>query len=165
MCTQEELLAKAKDDALRLLSFRPRSTEELRSRLLKKKHDKNTIDSVVSLLSKHGLLDDEKFAKLYAMSLIQGKAAGKKQIRFDLRNKGLSPKTVESALEAISDFDEKEVALETAARRYERMKGVAKKTAKQRLYGFLSRRGFSTQSVFYALDKLFKRSGSFSENV
>ena len=69
----EELLAKAKKDAFRLLSFRPRSTQELRARLSQKGYKDELVETVLEYLSKQGLVDDEKFAKLYALSRMQGR--------------------------------------------------------------------------------------------
>ena len=58
----EEKLTKCKKDAFRLLAFRARSTEELRSRLVRKGHDKGDIETLIASFTKEGLLDDEKFA-------------------------------------------------------------------------------------------------------
>ena len=45
------VLAKAKKDALRLLSFSPRSTEELRARLLRKRYEKETVEKAIGYFS------------------------------------------------------------------------------------------------------------------
>jgi regulatory protein len=157
----EELLAKAKKDALRLLSFRARSTAELRDKLLKKKHSAEIAEAVLLFCVKQGLLDDEKFAKLYALSRIQSRPTGKKMIQADLRNKGVPPAMVERALGSIADFDEKQIALEMALRRHQRMTQLPQNISKARLYGFLKRRGFTHESVFYALSKLYRQSDPF----
>ena len=49
---------KIKSDALRLLSFRPRSEKELRQRLKLKKHPAPLIEEVLDLLKRQGMLDD-----------------------------------------------------------------------------------------------------------
>ncbi len=152
----EDTLAKAKKDALRLLSFRARSTAELRERLLKKRHSSETVESVVSFCAQQGLLDDEKFAKLYALSRIQSRPVGKRMIAFDLKSKGLPLAVIERAIGSIEDFDEKQIALDLAQHRYERVKGLPENISKARLYGFLKRRGFSNESVFYSISKLYR---------
>ena len=155
----EEALVKAKNDAFRLLSFRARSVSELRERLVKKKYASETVEETLSFCLKQGFLDDEKFAKLYAISRVQSRPSGKRLIQTELKNKGLSPAVVNRALGAIEDFDEKELAFETALKRYQRMRGLPEKTSKARIYGFLSRRGFSSEAVFYSLSKLYKNAG------
>ena len=154
--TPEELLARAKKDAFRLLSFRARSTSELRERMLRKKYAPETVEEVLLFCAKHDFLNDEKFAKLYAISRMQSRPTGKRMVQFELRGKGISPAVAERALGTLEDFDEKEIALEAASKRYRLMKGVPEKTSKARLYGFLKRRGFSQESVSYVLSKLYR---------
>ena len=154
-------LEKVKKDALRLLSFRARSTQELRLRLARKNHGKALVEEAIEYFTRQGFLDDEKFAKLYAMSRLQSRPSGKKQIAFDLQSKGVSRAAVDRALGSLEDFDEKQMALELALRRQKSMRSVPDQTAKTRLYGLLKRRGFGSEAVFYALGKLYKDTGSF----
>ena len=158
--TAEEVLANAKKDAFRLLSFRARSTSELKERLLRKKYAADTVEEVLSFCAKHGFLDDEKFAKLYAVSRMQSRPAGKRMMQFELRNKGISASVAERALGSIEDFDEKEIALEAASKRHRLMKGVSNQVSKARIYGFLKRRAFSQEAVSYALSKLYRNAES-----
>ena len=151
----QEVLAKAKKDAFRLLSFRARSTSELRDRMLRKKYAPDTVQEVLSFCAKQGFLDDEKFAKLYAVSRMQSRPTGKRMMRFELQSKGVSAAVAERALGSIEDFDEKEVALEAASRRHRLMKNVPAQTSKARIYGFLKRRGFSQESVSSVLSRLY----------
>ena len=149
-------MARAKKDALRLLSFRPRSTQELRERLLRKNYKAEMIETLIEYFLKQGLLDDEKYAKLYALSRIQSRPVGKRQIQHDLKNRGVPSKAVDAALGAIEDFDERQVAMDLALRRHQHMSRLPENVSKARLYGFLKRRGFTNESVFYALAKLYK---------
>ena len=149
-----EQIAKAKKDAFHLLSFRAHSTAELRQKLLRKKYSAEIVEEVILFCSQQGLLDDAKFAKLYALSRIQSRPMGKKMIQFALRNKGVAPALVERALDSLEDFDEKQIALESALKRYRHMTELAPNVSKARLYGFLKRRGFSDEAVSHALSKL-----------
>lgn len=157
----EEYLAKAKKDALRLLSFRARSTQELRSRLQRKGHEKAVVEEALVFCARAGFLDDEKFAKLYVTSLLQSRPSGKRQIAFYLQNKGVSQGLVRRTLDSLEDFDEKQVALDLALRRHKSVSRLPEATAKARLYGFLRRRGFTGEAVSYALTRLYKDMGSF----
>ena len=147
---------KVKSDALRLLSVRPRSVEELRGRLKFKRHDGPAVDSVIELLTKQGLLDDEKFARLFAGSKTATKPVGKKQLALDLKRKGLSPRIIQGTLENLGDYDEKEAVRKLAQNRFSRMSGLTPQKAKARLFGFLKRRGFSNDAIFSALSEVIK---------
>ena len=155
------VLAKAKKDALRLLSFRARSTAELRSRLLRRRYEKETVEKAIGYFSGRGFLDDEKFAKLYALSRLQSRPSGKTQIAFDLKNKGVPGAVISRVLDSLEDFDEKQIALDTAVKRHKTMGRLPENVSKARLYGFLKRRGFTSEAVFFALARLYRRTENF----
>lgn len=147
-------LEKTKKAALRLLAFRPRSENELKERLARKSLSAPSIDRVVADLKKDGGLDDERFAKLYALSRIQSRGLGKNRVRQELSRRGLSGAQVARAMQALDDVDEEALALELARRRLLSMKGLSKDVKRRRLYGVLLRRGFAGPTVFKVLGKL-----------
>ncbi|MCK4261812.1 RecX family transcriptional regulator, partial [bacterium] len=59
----KEETRKAKEYALNLLSFRPRSSKEVRDRLKRKDYDEKVIEEAVENLGRIGLLNDEEFAR------------------------------------------------------------------------------------------------------
>jgi regulatory protein len=140
--------------ALRFLNFKPRSEHELRQRLARKKLSTESVDHVVMWLQKGGMLDDEKFAKLYALSRVQSRGLGKAQIRRELTRRGISPARVSQAMRSIEDFDEFEVAKNLAARRLPSLKGLTADVKRRRLHGMLVRRGFQAQTIFKVLNAL-----------
>lgn len=147
---------KVKSDALRLLSVRPRSVEELRGRLKLKKYPADRIDEVLELLKKQGLLDDEKFAKLFASSSVHSRPMGRRRLAMEMKKKGLSARTIEGAMTEFKDYDEKAAAKELVANRFRRTTGMTPQKKKARFFGFLKRRGFSNDAIFAALSDLFK---------
>ena len=154
---KESLLLKAKSDALRLLSFSPRSIEELRKRLLmKKKYSVPLVDEVIESFKKQGLLDDAKFAKLYATSRTFTRPSGRRQLEIDLKRKGLSGPLIGETLKNLEDFDEKKIAKDLVWVRFQKMIGLPREKKKARLYGLLKRRGFSDDVIFSVFDELFK---------
>jgi regulatory protein len=155
--------AKAKSDALRLLAFKPRSVGEMRDRLKLKKHAPDVIEQTVDALVKQGLLDDEKYARLYAHSQIYARPQGKRQLAFDLKRKGLAKDLVARTLEGLGDYDERQAAKDLVAGRFRKMSGVTDRTKKTRLYAFLKRRGFSNDAIFGALSDLFRNDGGLFE--
>ena len=155
---QEALLLKAKSDALRLLSFRPRSVEELRRRLKLKKVSDPVVQEVIDSFKRQGLLDDAKFAKLYASSSVSMRPVGRRNLRQDLKMKGISAPVIEDALKDLEDYDEKEAACKLVLGRFERMTGISTEKKKARIYGFLKRRGFSDETIYGVFDKLLNKS-------
>ncbi len=152
---------KVKDDALRLLSFRPRSVAELKKRLLMKKHSSVLIDKTVALMTEQGLLNDERFAKMFAQSKAQSQVVGRNKIRQDLVQKGISNRLIEGAIASIDGVSEKEAALELAQKRQRLMREIPLVKQKVRLLGLLRRRGFSGEAVSFALNRCFKNLEDF----
>lgn len=152
----EEKALKIKSDALRLLAFRPRSTEELRKKLEAKGHGADEISQVIEEFVKKGLLNDEKFGKLFIQSRLNERPSSKRVIALELKKKGLAPQAQAVAMETLSDYDEKAAAKEIAERRVDTMRDLPREKKKQRLYGFLKRRGFSDDVVFSVMNELVK---------
>ncbi|MBI4352771.1 MAG: regulatory protein RecX [Candidatus Omnitrophica bacterium] len=148
-------MLQAKSEALKLLAVRPRSVRELEERLRRKKHAQAVILQVVEELKRQGLLDDEKFAKLYAHSRIYTKPVSKKKIEEDLKRKGVSGDIAQKTLVSFGE-DEKARARELILRRFEKMTGISDEKKKMRLYGFLKRRGFGSEVIFGVLGELFQ---------
>ncbi len=157
--TDDALRVKIKSDALRLISFKPRSIDELRRRLKLKKYPDAKVEETIESFKKQGLLDDEKFARLFAHSRVYSRPSGKRQLEFDLKRKGLSDSLVAETLKSLGDYDEKKAARDLTYARFQKMTGVSKEKKKARLFGFLKRRGFSDGAIFGALAELFSAEG------
>lgn len=157
---EEQEFLKAKSDALRLLSFSARSAEELRARLKRKKYADALIGRVIETFQKQGLIDDVKFAKLFAESRVYNRPTGKRQLEMDLKKKGLTSDLVHQTIADLKDYDEKGMVRELARKRLKGMAGVSKEKKKTRLFGFLKRRGFGSEAIFSVMDELLKTSAA-----
>ncbi len=142
---------KAKSQALKFLSARARSVAELEKKLKLKKYSASAIGETVEVLKRQGFLDDEKFAKIFANSSLYSRPTGKSKLKFDLKQKGVSAEVIERALGGLQDYDETKMAEELVKKRLRSMKGVPEETKKRRIFGFLQRRGFSSDAIFKAL--------------
>jgi len=142
-------LHKARADALRLLRFRPRSVKEMAGRLKQKGHRGIIIARAIDELEGKGLLDDKTFAKLWIGDRISLKPAGKILILRELRAKGLEENTIESAFAEYEGlFDEAELAGPLARKKIAGLKGLEPEKAKKKIFDFLSRRGFSHNTIW-----------------
>ena len=142
-------VAKARAQALLLLKFRPRSESELRDRLLRKRFDPALVDSLLEEFKKRDLVNDVKFAKYFAASGMAAKPVGPRVLVSRLKSKGISSEVAVSAVqEAAGGVDEFETARELALSRVSHLKGLTKEAAQRRLFGFLGRRGFSSEVVY-----------------
>lgn len=148
---------KVLDVALRLLSTRSRSVEELRTRLLKKGLSRPDVSDCLKWLQQRNYLDDEAFSRTLVRDRIRFSPRSPFLLRTELRNKGvaasLAGRAVTAVLEeeGISTFDLAVKAAESWVRKQspsvrQDLVGLRfspeREKARRRLYGFLARRGF-----------------------
>ena len=146
--------ARAKNSVLRLLKIRQRSEQELRTKLKLQKISEAVIDQVIQYFKKLRFIDDRQFAR----SWIRGRLTrpfGLDRIRFELKTKGIANDIIkEQITSAKENYNEYETVMELARRRFSRYKGIEPLKAKQRTFGYLSRRGFSIEAIQSAIRKL-----------
>lgn len=140
---------RCREAALRLIGFRARSGRELRGKLLQRGFSVALVEQCVSDLFEAGLLDDRAFALAFASDRLRSRPVGRSRLLYELRSKGVDESTARAAVEeayAASPDDELELA-RRAARRFRRRSGEDEARAKRRLFGLLSRRGFSREAI------------------
>ncbi len=142
----------AHDRALNYLSYRPRSTKEVRDNLKNKGIDEIAIEQVIDRLTEAGLLNDEDFARFWLQNRDQFKPRGERALRYELRQKGIADGIIELALE---ELDEDDAAYRAASRRARRYQDADPMTFRKKVGDFLMRRGFSYDIVRDTVDRLW----------
>ncbi|GAB4468218.1 MAG: RecX family transcriptional regulator [Anaerolineae bacterium] len=145
-------LEVAHERALHYLSYRQRSTAELRRYLLGKEFSEQAVETVIERLERAGLLDDAAFARLWIESRLQANPRGERALRHELRQKGI-PETIIRA--ALADLDQQEAAYRAAIQRASRYAGSDEATFRKRLGDFLLRRGFDFATARDAVERLW----------
>jgi regulatory protein len=137
---ETDAITRAVDQAARFLAYRPRSTEEVRRNLTAKKFIPAVIDPALDRLRSLGYLDDEAFARFWLDNRQTFKPRSPRALRYELRQKGVADSIIDAVL---ADMDVQETAYQAAQERIRRLKGLDRKAFRQKLGGFLQRRGFS----------------------
>lgn len=153
---QDPNFKKALKISYQLLSYRPRSTYEIKTKLDEKGFDNGTIEEVVGHLKRLRYLDDKNFAKLWVETRMKVKPVGSLLMRKDLKDKGLNEGLIEEAIkEGQSDYDEFETAMKIAKKRLNFYGKIHKLKAKKRIYDYLVRRGFKFDVVRRVLNEMW----------
>jgi regulatory protein len=153
--------------ALHFLSFRPRSSAEVRQNLSKRGISESLIEETLDRLQSTGQIDDEAFARAWVENRNTFRPRGKPALRMELRRKGLSDEIVQSVLN--TQVDEAALAI-TSARKYaRRLIGLEWPEFRQKLSGFLARRGFSYTTLAPVVSEVWKETqtadaGRISDN-
>jgi regulatory protein len=124
---------------LNFLSYRIRSSQEIRKNLLKHNIDDTTIEAVLDRLEKASLVDDEDFAQQWVENRIQFKPRGKRALRSELYQKGISNEIID---EVLVELDEQDLAFACAQKYLAKLSELDEKAFIKKLSGHLTRRGF-----------------------
>ena len=141
--------AKAFAAALRYLSLRDRSAEELRRKLGEKGYDEQAVTNTLNRLAKLGYLDDVRFAQSWVRRSLEQRPTGRRKLRNDLLQKGIDRDTVDQIVSAsLDETQERELAMRLARQKMglagNKVDGPA---AKQKIASLLYRRGFDWETI------------------
>jgi len=140
--------------ALHFLSYRPRSSEEVRLNLLRRGISEALTGETVERLRSAGLIDDESFARAWVENRNTFRPRGRSALRMELRRKGLSEEAIRPVLDA--QVDEAALAAQAARKYARRLSGLEWLEFRQKLGGFLARRGFSYETLAPVVSEVWK---------
>lgn len=147
-----EEVHKATEAALGLLDVRARARREIETRLKQKGYEEDVIARVMEKLTRLNLLDDAQFAAQWveARSRAGGsRPMGRRRLSQELFQKGVAKDQIEQAVERVSDDDELALARQAASKKVRLVptdRDVLQ-AERQKLMGFLGRRGFGWETV------------------
>jgi len=150
----KDQIVKAVNQGVNLLSYRPRSTQEIRQRLKKKDFPDEVIEAAIEHLQHLNYLDDRVFAHFWIESRSQHQPRGQRALQYELRNKGVADEIIRELLEEL--HDEQAAAYEAALPRVRRMHGRTQHECKQKIGAFLQRRGFPYEVANQTLARLIE---------
>jgi len=132
--------------ALRYLSYRARSETEMRKYLSDKGFSDHVSQTVIDRLKDERLINDPRFAQDWIDNRVSFRPRSQTQLRFELRNKGLSEDLIEDALQE-ADLDDIELACAAGKKLVGRYARLDWPDFRQKLGAALARRGFSYETV------------------
>lgn len=127
----------------RLLALRPRTKVELHRRLASRGFSQGVIQGVLARAEEAGLVDDEKFARLFAEDRLLSRPCPRRRVSAELQARGIDPRLAEEASRSVlPDLTEEELARKALEKAQHRFLGLPREVALRRAYAFLLRRGF-----------------------
>lgn len=157
-----DLYEKLLGSSFHFLSYRSRSISELRQFLRKKlvkikDADISIEEKIINRLGELGYADDRAFALWWIESREAHSPKGIRVLEQELLRKGVSRDLIREVLashtknEAYSEYDN---ARKTIQKKLAVWGKLPKINQKMKLYGFLGRRGFSTQTISRIVDEV-----------
>ena len=142
---------RAYDQAVRFLSYRPRSRAEVERYLRDKKTAGEVIAAVVERLEQTHYLDDEAFARFWVENREEFKPRSRRALQYELRQKGLSSQAIAQALDEAQD--DEAAAWRAVEGRLARWAGLSRDELRQKMAGYLGRRGFNYEIIAAIFEK------------
>ncbi len=146
-------LAQAKNQAVRLLSYRPRSVQEVARKLAEKGYDEAVIDQVVQHLQEVDLLNDRAFADYWVEQRQTFKPRSRLALQHELNQKGISRRVIETAVAVV---DEDEAAYRAVSANLWRWRNLSQEQFKQKVGQYLQRRGFNYDTIRPVLQRTWQ---------
>jgi regulatory protein len=140
--------------ALHFLSYRPRSSAEIRQNLAKRGSPAALVDETLARLQRAGLVNDMDFARAWVENRNTFRPRSKSALQFELRRKGIGDEIVRPVLDEL--VDEQALAFEAARKYALRLAGREWLDFRQKLSGFLARRGFSYTTITPIVSEVWK---------
>lgn len=147
------------DRALNALTSRARSAKELERWLANKKQAREYIAPTIEKLTELGFLNDAEFAKQFARSRAVGRGMSKRRIQAELARRGVSRDLADIALAEVIDEEQIDESAQIQAIADKKMRSLAKlapDVQRRRLYGFLARKGYSSDLVMSTVRDLLR---------
>lgn len=149
--------------ALHFLSYRLRSSAEVRQNLAKRGTPADLVNATLDRLERAGLVNDGDFARAWIDNRNTFQPRSKSALRVELRRKGLSDEIVQPVLD--EKVDEEALAREAARKYAHRLSGKDWADFRQKLIGFLARRGFSYTTITPIVSEVWKETQMADEGA
>lgn len=157
----EDQVGKLLNSAQRFLSYRPRSSKEIRLNL-KRKLEKGEfvepdkiLDEVIKKLTKSGLADDEEFTRWWIEQRQKFKPRGERLLRGELHAKGVPREIIDEHLQAYVT-PQKEID-RVAAKKALSYKKLPPQEFRNKLGQYLARRGYDWDEIKTVVDSYLRR--------
>ena len=142
---------KALDKTLNFVMLRPRSIKEVKDYLRRKEVPESIHEEIFNRLKKLELIDDQKFAKWWVDQRLAFKQKSKKDITFELRQKGIDSNTIKNTLDD-SEIDEVKIAKDLISKKIYKWQKFDEKTRKQKIMQYLGGKGFNWDVINKVVD-------------
>ena len=137
----------------RYCSYQERCLQEIEEKLSKLQAPKEEWHQLIQQLETDGFWNEERFARSFARGKFRIKSWGVIRIQYELRMRGIPDILVLKALEEIDKSEYFETALRLVRKKQQEVRNVSDVSARQKVYSYLSQKGFEAQLIREILAK------------
>lgn len=149
----EDKFKRAYLSCLNMVSYRPRSIKEIRTYLKRKKYSNSIVESVIEKLIKENYLDDYKFAVDWVKDRIKFRLYSRYRVISELKEKGIERGKIDEIIKEYYPLSKEEEIAEIKIKKYANSRNMSLSNDKDKVAKYLSRSGFSVDSILKVLNK------------
>lgn len=143
---------KLLDKVYRFVSLRPRSEKEIQDYLHGKHATGTDFEKIIQQLIKQKLIDDSAFVQWWLEQRATFRPKGKRALKAELKQKGISEELIEEALsEGVDELTQAQKAIQKKLKIYGRLPYLERKA---KLSAYLARNGFSWEIIKQVISQL-----------
>ncbi len=116
----------------------------------------DALEDLVAHLISEGFLNEERFAMAYVSGKFRIKSWGREKIRSALRKRHIGEYLIEKALGQIREEEYENTLHQILAKKMQKMPESDTWTLRNRLYQYAYGRGFESDKILGAIDRLFR---------
>ena len=153
--SDQKLLNKSIAYSTRLLANREYSRKSLEQKLRQKGFSKSIAVQTLEYLTSNNWQCDQRFSESFVRSRIN-KGQGETRIRYELSQHGVNQQMIEQAF-SCNSVDWQELCEQVCERKSNILSHTDKLKSKLKLERFLKYRGFSSEQIYAAINKVEKK--------
>lgn len=148
---KNELVKKARIDAIKYVSYKIRSCKEVRQKLEAQGFDEEIIAEAIETLIKDKYLDDLDYARRYARTKIKLGKISRKQLEIELSQKGIGDELIAEIAE-LDEINENEDIRKILAKKYS-IDELMDQKKKLKAMKYLYSKGYGMELIQKAIDE------------
>ena len=146
---EEVLIKRAKLRTLRLLEQGDQKKKGLENKLEQNGYPPEAVEEAIVYAESFHYIDDKRYAVNYIQN--QRGCKGRARIMMELRNKGVSQEDIDFAFQETEEGADTRERIRELIRKKRKSQGTMEEKERQKLYGFLMRRGFASSDILSVL--------------
>lgn len=149
---------RAKLRSMNLLQSRDYTKRQLEDKLRQGDYPQECIDEAVAYVEAYGYIDDSRYARDFIEYHIQTKS--RTRIETDLMRKGIAKDIIRKSFDELSNMgveQDESIMIRDLLQKKRYCADTATKQEQQKMYGFLYRKGFSSEAIMKVLSLCWHR--------
>ena len=151
----EVLIKRAKLRAMHLLNAMPRTEQQLREKLTQNEYPEDVVETAISYVKSFGYINDEAYVRNFIISKKNSKS--KREIVMLLGQKGLRGEIVDHIVEEMYAEESELETIKEIMRKKRWNPSEMEEKEKQKMFGYLMRKGFSYEEIRRAFQGSIER--------